>query len=60
MNLFRFEIVLIDGSIDYGMAFGSDDKDVADYLYFPGVKRIHVFQCDDITWPAFSECPMGE
>ncbi len=62
MRLFRYQMTFIDGTNEYGMCFGVDEKDVSDYLmpeYF-GVKRIHVFQCDDITWPSPAECPMGE
>lgn len=60
MRLFRYEMTWKDGMTEFGMAFGADERDVADYVTY-GVRehlsRIHVAQDDDLTWPSADECP---
>ncbi len=62
MKLFRYTMIWADGVTDFGLAYGTDERDVAEYITYgitAHLSRIEVHQDDDLCWPAAIECPMG-
>lgn len=64
MRLFRFEIIFVDGTSDFGMVFGTHEMDAYEYvtndLSYAAIRSVGIYQCDDMVWPSPAECPMGE
>ncbi len=50
VKMFRYSLTFIDGTTDHGITFGTEERDVAEYLtdgIAPVIMRAHVFECAD-------------